>query len=168
MAGTARQQVCQSLEVTQRAERAFWTAKVFHGYLSETYEPECSYRTVVRFFHNQGFALKVPQPWPDRQDEQQREAFCQKLNNLLQDETIDIWFADESGFEGDPRHRRLWDRKGSKTRVTKNGDHLRMNVMGMVCPRTGQFFAIETSHSDAETFQAILDVVNNSDRNKKT
>jgi DDE superfamily endonuclease len=49
----------------------------------------------------------------------------------------------------------LWN--ASKTRVTKNGDHPRMNVIGMVCPRTGQFFAIETSHSDAETFQAFLD-----------
>ena len=32
-----------------------------------------------------------------------------------------------------------------------------MNVMGMVCPRTEEFFAIETSHSDFETFQAFLD-----------
>ena len=32
-----------------------------------------------------------------------------------------------------------------------------MNVMGMVCPRTGQFFAIETSHSDAVLLQAFLD-----------
>lgn len=36
-------------------------------------------------------------------------------------------------------------------------DHLRMNVIGMVCPRTGEFFAIEASHSDADTFQAFLD-----------
>ena len=32
-----------------------------------------------------------------------------------------------------------------------------MNVMGMVCPHTGQFFVIETSRSDADTFQAFLD-----------
>jgi hypothetical protein len=38
-----------------------------------------------------------------------------------------------------------------------NGDHLRMNVAGMVCPRTGQFFAIEASHSDAVTFHAFSD-----------
>jgi len=35
-----------------------------------------------------------------------------------------------------------------------------MNVMGMVCPRTEEFFAIETSHSDFETFQALLDEAN--------
>jgi hypothetical protein len=35
--------------------------------------------------------------------------------------------------------------KGNKS-PTQNGGHLRMNVIGMVCPRTGQFFAIEASH----------------------
>ncbi|MCK7469775.1 MAG: transposase [Desulfomicrobium escambiense] len=66
--------------------------------------------------------------------------------------------ADDSGVEGDPRpRRRRWDLKGRKTRATKNGDHLRMNAIGMVCPRTGQFFAIDASHSDAVMFQAFLD-----------
>jgi hypothetical protein len=50
--------------------------------------------------------------------------------------------------------------KGKKTRVTRNGGHLRMNVIGMVCPRTGQFFAIEASHSDSVTYQAFLDEAN--------
>ena len=54
----------------------------------------------------------------------------------------------------------IGDKKGSKTRVTKNGGHLRMNVIGMVCPRSGQFFAIEASHSDSVTFQAFLDEAN--------
>jgi transposase len=144
------------IEQPEKAERTFWTAKAFHGYISETYQVECSYETVVRFFHRQGFALKVPQPWSDRQDEAQREAFRQQLQELYQEADVDIWFADESGFEGDPRPRRRWDKKGRKTRSTKNGDHLRMNVIGMVCPRTGEFFAIEASHSDSETFQAFL------------
>jgi transposase len=140
-----------------QAGRTFWTAKAFHGYISEAYQIECSYETVLRFFHRQGYALKVPQPWPDRQDEAQREIFRQRLKELCAQPDVDIWFADESGFDGDPRPRRRWDLKGRKTRVTKNGGHLRMNVMGMVCPRTGQFFAIEASHSDAVTFQAFLD-----------
>jgi len=140
----------------EKTEREFWTAKAFHGYLGEAYQLECSYQTVVRFFHKQGFALKVPQPWPDRQDEKQREIFLKKLEQLYNEPDVEIWFQDESGFEGDPRPRRRWDKKGNKTRVTKNGDHLRMNVMGMICPRTGEFFAIEASHSDTETFQAFL------------
>ena len=150
-------ELVELLEQPEKAARTFWTAKAFHGHISDTYQIECSYETVVRFFHKSGFALKTPQPWPDRQDEAQREAFRQLMSELLQDPDIDVWFADESGFEGDPRPRRRWDRKGNKTRITKNGDHIRMNVMGMVCPRSGDFFAIETSHSDSEMFQVFLD-----------
>jgi transposase len=86
-----------------------------------------------------------------------REEFLKELEQLYSQPDVDIWFADESGFEGDPRPRKRWDKKGRKTRVTKNGGHLRMNVIGMVCPRTGQFFAIEASHSDSVTYQAFLD-----------
>jgi len=50
-----------------------------------------------------------------------------------------------------------WDKKGRKTRVTQNGGHLRINVIGMVCPRSAEFFAIEASHSDSATYQAFLD-----------
>ena len=111
---------------------------------------------MVRFFHNQGYALKVPHPFPYRQDEDKRQKFLNDLELLYKDENTEIWFQDESGFEGDPRPRRRWDKKGTKSKVVKNGDHLRMNVMGMVCPRAGEFFALETSHLDTDTFQAFL------------
>jgi transposase len=150
-------ELSELIDQPQRADRTFWTAKAFHGYISKKYQVECSYETVVRFFHRQGFALKAPQPWPDKQDEQLREEFLKELEQLYSQPDVDIWFADESGFEGDPRPRKRWDKKGRKTRVTKNGGHLRMNVIGMVCPRTGQFFAIEASHSDSVTYQAFLD-----------
>jgi len=145
------------IDQPQQADRTFWTARAFHGYISKQYQVECSYETVVRFFHRQGFALKTPQPWPDKQDEQLREAFLVELGQLYNQANVEVWFADESGFEGDPRPRKRWDKKGRKTRVTQIGGHLRMNVIGMVCPRTGQFFAIEASHSDSVTYQAFLD-----------
>jgi transposase len=146
LAGADRELVSQALIVTNRALRK-WINRF-------------NYETVVRFFHKQGYALKTPQPWPDMQDEQLREVFLQELAHLLEQPEIDVWFADESGFEGDPRPRKRWDKKGRKTRITKNGGHLRMNVIGMVCPRTGQFFAIEASHSDSATYQAFLDEAN--------
>jgi len=155
-------ELAELIDQPQQADRTFWTAKAFHGYIGKEYQIECSYETVLRFFHKQGYALKTPQPWPDRQDEQLREAFLQELKELLDQPDVDVWFADESGFEGDPRPRKRWDKKGRKTRVTKNGDHLRMNVLGMVCPRTGQFFAIEASHSDSATYQAFLDEAHSS------
>ena len=150
-------ELAQLIDQPEKAKREFWTAKAFHGYIGETYQIQCSYETGVRFFHKQGFALKTPQPWPDMQDEQLREAFVLELQKLFEQPDVDIWFADESGFEGDPRPRKRWDKKGRKTRVTKNGGHLRMNVIGMVCPRSGEFFAIEASHSDSATYQAFLD-----------
>jgi transposase len=150
-------ELAQLIDEPEKAKRDFWTAKAFHGYIGDAYQIQCSYETVVRFFHKQGFALKTPQPWPDMQDEQLREAFLAELQQLFERPEVDIWFADESGFEGDPRPRKRWDKKGRKTRVTKNGGHLRMNVIGMVCPRSGEFFAIEASHSDSATYQAFLD-----------
>jgi transposase len=150
-------ELAELIDQPQQADRTFWTAKAFHGYIGKEYQLQCSYETVLRFFHKQGYALKTPQPWPDRQDEELRETFLHELKELLDQPEVDVWFADESGFEGDPRPRKRWDKKGRKTRVTKNGDHLRMNVIGMVCPRTGQFFAIEASHSDSATYQAFLD-----------
>jgi transposase/REP element-mobilizing transposase RayT len=114
-------------------------------------------RWVLRWLHEHDFRLKVPQPWPDRQDEQLRTAWLQELRTLLSDENVDLWYGDEMGVEGDPRPRRRWAKKGEKARITKNGDHLRMNVCGAVCPRTGQFYALEFTHSNRAAFQAYLD-----------
>jgi transposase len=144
------------LQHPETVQQTHWTGVTFHGYLRRELELEIGYSTVIRFLHEQGFALKVPQPWPDRQDETLRQKFRDKIKELLQDPTVDLWFADESGFEGDPRPRRRWAMKGHKARVTKNGDHVRMNVTGMVCSRTGQFYALEFTHSDTDIFQAFL------------
>jgi transposase len=150
----------QLIENPSEVGQTHWTARKFHGHLREQLGVEVGYRTVVRWLHEQGFRLKVPQPWPDRQDEKSREAFVQLLSEHLADAGIELWFSDEMGVEGDPRPRRRWAQKGEKTRVTHNGDHVRMNVCGMVCPRTGQFYALEFSHSDRETFQCFLDHAN--------
>ena len=143
-----------------QAGQTHWTAKKFCGYLREALNQEVGYRTVVRWLHDEGFRLKVPQPWPDRQDATARAAFVEQVQAWLADAHIDLWYQDEMGVEGDPRPRRRWILKGEKGRVTRNGDHLRMNVSGMVCPRTGQFFALELSHSDGEMFQIFLDEAN--------
>ncbi|MCG8640940.1 MAG: IS630 family transposase [Desulfobacterales bacterium] len=134
------EELVKLIEKPEKADRTFWTAKAFHGYLGETYYLECNYQTVVRFFHKQGFALKVPQPWPDRQDEEKRQLFLRQLQELYKDPDVDIWFQDESGFEGDPRPRRRWDKKGNKTRVTKNGDHPSHECNGTYLPKNRRIF----------------------------
>lgn len=148
------------IEDPSLAQETHWTAKKFHGWITENTDVEVSYRTVVRLFHEHGFALKVPRPYPDRQDEELREEFRRKLSELLEDEDVEIWFQDETGIEGDPRPRRRWAKKGSKPIVTKNGDHIRMNVCGMVCPRTGEAFMLEFHHSNREVFQIFLNEAN--------
>lgn len=137
-----------------------WTGVKFHGYLRKELELEVGYRTVTRWLSENDFRLKVPQPWPDRQDEAARQAFLEQLRVWLADASIDLWYFDEFGVEGDPRPRRRWAKKGSKPRVTKNGDHLRMNVAGMICPRTGTFYALEFTHNDTEVFTCFLEHAN--------
>ena len=144
------------IERPETAGETHWTAKKFHGYIREEFGHEIGYRTVTRWLHEKGFRLKVPQPWPDRQDEAERRAFLERLRVWLADEQIDLWYLDETGIEGDPRPRRRWIQKGEKGRVTKNGEHLRSSVTGMVCPRTGEFYALEFPHSDGEIFTIFL------------
>lgn len=148
------------LDRPDQAGQTHWTGVKFHGYLRSELQIEVGYSTVIRFLHDQNYRLKVPQPWSDRQDEAQREAFCERLKYLLDQEDVDVWFADESGFEADPRPRRRWAKRGEKSRVTKNGDHIRMNVTGMICPRTGQAYMLEFTHSDTQVFQTFLDYAN--------
>lgn len=148
------------IEHPDKAGQTHWTGKKFHGHLREELKIEVGYSTVIRWLHDKDFRLKVPQPWPDRQDEEQRRAFVERVGEWLADESIDLWYCDETGIEGDPRPRRRWAKVGEKARVTRNGDHLRMNVIGMVAPRTGECFAVEVSHSDTECFQAFLDEAN--------
>lgn len=114
-----------------------WTGKKFHGHLREELELEVGYSTVIRWLHDHHFRPKVPQPWPDRQDEQARKAFIERVARWLADEQVELWYADETGIEGDPRPRRRWAERGKKARLTKNGDHLRMNACGPGLPAYG-------------------------------
>jgi transposase len=150
----------QLIEQPEIADQRHWTAVKFHGYLRQELQHEIGYRTVVRWLHDNNFCLKAPQPWPDRQDEEQRQRFLEQLKAYLRDDTMDIWYLDEMGIEGDPRPRRRWAQKGAKIRVPYYGEHLRMNVTGLVCPRTGQFYALEFTHTDSEVFQVFLDHAN--------
>ena len=118
------------IEKPAAAGQTHWTGRKFHGYLREQLHQEIGYSTVVRWLQQQGYRLKVPQPWPDRQDEQRRQQFRDQLKQLFADDQVELLFLDETGVEGDPRPRRRWIKKGEKGRVTRNGDHLRMECHG--------------------------------------
>jgi transposase len=155
--GDMKEAIIEEFEEPGRAQRIFWTASAFHGHITERYSIECSYQTVCRLLHEKGYVLKVPRPWPDRQDEAKREAFLDTLRGLADDPEIELWYSDETGIEGEPKPRRRWAMKGSRPTVIHNGDHIRLSILGIVCPRSGEFFAIEASHCDTDIFQAFLD-----------
>ena len=153
--------ICKDLiEHPEKADQAHWTAKKFHGYLKDKFKLQISYRSVIRWLHKENYALKVPRPWSDLQDQEKREAYLKKLKALLEIPDIDIWYLDETGVEADPRPRRRWAEKGKELKITRNGGHIRMNVCGMVCPRTGAFYALEFSHVDKDVFQVFLNHAN--------
>jgi len=148
------------IEDPEKAGHSHWTAKKFHGYLKDKFKLEISYRSVIRWLHKENYALKVPRPWSDLQDETKRQNYLKKLKALLENPNIDVWYLDETGVEADPRPKRRWAEKGKKLKVTKNGGHIRMNVTGMVCPRTGNFYALEFTHVDKDVFQVFLNHAN--------
>ena len=141
----------------EKAGESHWTALKFHGYLKEEFREELGYSTLLRYLEENEIALRYPRRWPERQDEEKRAEFLKELNVLAANEKNSLWFADEAGFEGDPRPRRIWVKKGSKPKVPSLGDHIRHNVVGAVNPISGDFFSLVVPHSDRDVFQAFLD-----------
>jgi transposase len=144
----------------ESADETHWTGRKFHGYLTNNCQLEAGYSTLMRWLHDEGFRLKVPRPWPDGQDEEKRKAFIELIKKWLCDQGIDLWFLDEYGVEGDPHPRGRFATKGDKILQPYSGAHIRMNVTGVVLPRTGEFYALEFSHFDTEIFQIFLDHAN--------
>jgi transposase len=125
ISGEQKEEITEEFENPERAMRSFWTATAFHGHIAQKYRVECSHDTVLRLLHEKGYVLKVPQPWPDRQDETRREVFHEQLSLLAEDPDAELWYGDETGVEGEPKPRRRWAMKGSHPQVVHNGDHVR-------------------------------------------
>ncbi len=142
------------------ADQTHWTARKFHGYLREELELEVGYSAVVNWLHDKGFRLKVPRSWPVAQDEKRRQDYLKQLAVLMQDKDVEIWYLDECGVDADPRPRRRWVKREEKARLPYGGCHLRYSVTGMICPRTGEFYALEFSRSNSRALQAFLDHAN--------
>jgi transposase len=145
------------LENPATAGQVHWTGVKIHGYLKEQLSLELGYRTAVRWLHELNFHLRVPQPWPERQNQEERKKFQEELRALCADPQVELWFGDESGFEGDPRPRRRWVQPGKPRTVPYLGDHLRQNVIGAVAPQSGALFSLIVDGVDTDVFQFFLD-----------
>jgi transposase len=141
----------------QQIGRDYWSARVLHGYLAQQWQIEMGYSTLCASMHAAGFDLKSAQPWPGmRQDPVKRAAYLEALKTLTQDPSLELWYGDETGIEGDPKPRRRWAEKGVKTTVPYTGDHIRENVIGAVCPATGELFCHVVPWVDSEWFGLFL------------
>jgi transposase len=137
--------------------RDYWSARVLHGYLAKEWQLEMGYSTVCASMHAAGFDLKSARPWPGlRQDPQKRAAYLEALKRLTQGDAVELWYGDETGIEGDPKPRRRWAEKGVKTTVPYTGDHIRENVIGAVCPGTGELFCHVVPWVDSEWFGLFI------------
>jgi transposase len=140
-----------------KAGQVHWTAVKVHGYLKDKLAIDLGYRTTVRWLHELDFHLRVPRLWPERQDEEKRKLFLEQLGGWTAAATVELWFLDESGVEGDPRPRRRWAQPGKPRTVPHLGDHIRQNVIGAVCPQSGELFSLIVESMDTEIFQVYLD-----------
>lgn len=145
------------------ANQTHWTLTKLCGWLREEKQIDLSYRTLVRYLHEHRYARriprKIPEP-PDRSDwEDRREAFAVELLDLLEDKKVEVFFGDEAGFEGDPRPRAKWVKRGTRPTQGYFGSHVRQNVVGAVNPHSGQLVSLIVPHCDTEIFQAFLDTM---------
>lgn len=145
------------LENPAQAGQVHWTGVKVHGYLKQQLSIELGYRTAIRWLHELNFHLRVPRPWPERQNQEERKLFLDQLQTLATDPTVELWFSDETGVEGDPRPRRRWVQPGRPRTVPYLGDHVRQNVIGAVCPQSGQLFSLVVDGVDTDVFQLFLD-----------
>ena len=156
-----QREVIPLLNQPAQAGQEHWTAIKLHGYLTTELALELSYPTLTRYLHEHGFVTRIPRPMPEPSDRQQwdlqRQDFAQKLTQWLKDDSVELWFADECGIEGDPRPRKRWVEKGSKPTIPYAGTHLRRNIIGAVCPQSGCLSALIFSHCNTEIFQIFLD-----------
>lgn len=149
-------------EAPQKAGETHWTAKKFHGYLQEELQVEISYQRVLDYLHEHGYRLKYGRSWPKppEDNDAKRQEFQEEIIKLKSQSKVKLWYMDEAGFDGDPRPRRGWYKKGKRKKIYRTQKHIRINVSGMCCPSTGEFFALEFPYTNKQVFQVFLNSAN--------
>ena len=154
-----KNRLIELLDEPNRGKESYYTAIKIHAYLKEEFQIEFSYRTLLRYIHEEDYNLRMPRRIPNGGDEKLRKAFKIRLEKISKDDTNEIWFEDESGFEGDPRPRKKWTKRGKKSKLTYEGLHIRQNILGAICPKTGELTSIIFDYCDTDSFQALIDAI---------
>lgn len=133
-----------------------FTAVKFHLHLREKHNEELCYQTLLNYLHENNLSLVVPRPRViDKQDEEKRKDFIFRISELARIKK-EIWFCDEVGFEGDPRPRARWVKRGSKPVNGRASEHIRFSSIGSINPISGECFSLVVPQVDTEVFQVYL------------
>lgn len=144
-----------------------FTAIKFHYYLVNQRREQLCYQTLLNYFNECKLSLVVPRPCVfGKQDQEQRAEFLEEICNLVQ-ENQEIWFGDEVGFDGDPRPRARWVKKGSKPVNGRSSEHIRHSAIGSINPVSGEFFSLVVPEVDTPVFQAFIDELSKSTNYRK-
>ena len=161
--GEVEREIIPLVESPEQAGQHHWTAVKLCGWLNANKGLQLTYPTLVRYLHEQGIVRKIPRPVPEPRDldqwENQRDGFVAKLLEMLDSPETDVFFGDEAGFEGDPRPRHKWVKRGNRPTQGYYGGHLRRNIIGAVNPADGQLVSLIVPHTDTLVFQAFLDTM---------
>ncbi len=160
---TIRSEILPVVDDPSLAGQLHWTGVKLSGWLRDNKGFEISYRTLIRYLHQQGYARRIPRPMPEPPDRntwlKQREDCAMRLAALLDDPGNTVFFGDEAGFEGDPRPRHKWVKRGSRPTQGYYGGHVRRNVVGAVEPAHGRLVSLIVAHCNTEVFQAFLNTM---------
>lgn len=144
-----------------------FTAIKFHNYLRTEHKEELCYQTLLNYFHENNLSLVIPRPRAlGKQDTESRANFLEKLKLAINNRE-EIWFSDEVGFEGDPRPRSRWVKKGSKPINGRASEHIRFSAIGSINPLSGEMVSLVVPNVDAAVFQVYLDELDKSTNGRK-
>lgn len=143
-----------------------WTAARLATYLAGATKIELSGEQVRRILHKKKYVyLWAKYSLEDKQDQNKREAFKEKLSGYLEASTalpqkLQVWFWDESGFSLRVIRRKGWGKKGKRQKVTGQRRRGRVNVMGGVRYHDRKRVCYFIEKGNSESFYAQLEQLN--------
>ena len=105
---------------------------------------QLSYQRTLEYLHEHDYKLKYGRSWPRQPEgnEDKREQFLAEVEKLSTDPTVKLWYMDEAGFDGDPRPRRGWCKKGERKKIYRTREAHENQHIWYVLPLNGRVFRI--------------------------
>jgi transposase len=143
-----------------------WTTARLATYLADVTGIQLSGEQVRRILQKKKYVyLWAKYSLEDKQDQDKREAFKEKLQGYLEaskalPEKLQVWFWDESGFSLRVIRRKGWGKKGKRKKVTGQRRRGRVNVMGGVRYHDRKRVCYFIEKGNSEAFYVQLEQLN--------